>query len=209
MRIFAIGDIHGCIEQLKSLIETINPSKDDTLVFLGDYIDRGPDSQGVIDFLLHLKNRCKCIFLMGNHEDELIKYCSGKDGDFFRNIGGRETIASYTKSKAKRFTDCLPESHWEFFNSLLLYHEDESYIYVHSGIKPSVPLKDQDKEDLLWKTNENYSTGMSKKVIYGHRVNIIPRVDSDKIGIDTGCIITGVLTAIELPQETFIQTKKT
>jgi serine/threonine protein phosphatase 1 len=211
-RTFAIGDIHGCLDKLEDLITRIDPTPKDSLIFLGDYVDRGESTPEVIDFLIDLARRVPCVFLRGNHEDMFITFLEfGSNKTIFFANGGLKTIESYVKPE--RFTGNdqvarrLPETHREFLSNLKLYHEDDGYFYVHAGIKPGTPMKDQDRYDLLWSRDEFIfsPTGMEKKVIFGHTPFARPMVKLDKIGIDTGAVYGGVLTAIEVPDETFIQ----
>jgi serine/threonine protein phosphatase 1 len=214
-RSFAIGDIHGCLDKLKDLINLIDPTKEDRLIFLGDYIDRGGSSSGVIDYLIDLAGRIPCIFLRGNHEDMFITFLEfGTNRTIFFANGGMKTIESYVKPERFMSNDqiarILPDTHRHFFSNLKLYHEDEHYLYVHAGIKPQVPMRDQEKYDLIWIRDEFISspTGIHKKVIFGHTPFARPMVKPDKIGIDTGAVYGGVLTAIELPGEIFIQSSR-
>ena len=211
-RTFAIGDIHGCLDKLEDLIKLIDPGPKDSLIFLGDYVDRGESASEVIDYLIDLARRVPCVFLRGNHEDMFITFLEfGSNKTIFFANGGLKTIESYIKPE--RFTGndqvarSLPEAHRDFLSNLKLYHEDEGYIYVHAGIKPGNPMIEQDRYDLLWIRDEFIfsPTGMEKKVIFGHTPFARPMVKADKIGIDTGAVYGGALTAIEIPGETFIQ----
>ncbi|MEA2102412.1 MAG: metallophosphoesterase family protein [Thermodesulfobacteriota bacterium] len=211
-RTFAIGDIHGSIGKLEDLIRAITPGKDDTLIFLGDYIDRGDSPVRVVGFLIDLSTRIHCVFLRGNHEDMFLEYLEhGRNkGIFFAN-GGIRTMVDYAKDAkslshyelAKR----IPLSHRGFYADLRWYYEDEKYIYVHAGITPHVPPENNRKDSLIWIRDEFIfsPTGLEKKVIFGHTPFTRPLVKPDKIGIDTGAIYGGPLTAVELPQEEFIQ----
>ncbi len=211
-RTFAIGDIHGCLDKLQDLIARIDPGPGDKLVFLGDYVDRGDNTREVIDFLIDLSRRTPCVFLRGNHEDMFITFLEFDSNRtiFFAN-GGLKTIESYVRPE--RFTSndqvarLLPDTHRDFLSDLGLYHEDEGYVYVHAGIQPGRAMRDQDRYDLLWIRDEFIftPTGMDKKVIFGHTPFARPMVKTDKIGIDTGAVYGGVLTAMEIPGETFIQ----
>jgi serine/threonine protein phosphatase 1 len=211
-RTFAIGDIHGCLDKLLDLIELIDPDPKDRLIFLGDYIDRGESASEVIDFLIDLARRVPCVFLRGNHEDMFFTFLEfGSNKTIFFTNGGLKTIESYIKPEGFTGNDqvarSLPEAHRDFFSNLKLYHEDEGYIYVHAGIKPGKPMKEQDKYDLIWIRDEFIflPTGIKKKVIFGHTPFARPMVKPDKIGIDTGAVYGGALTAIEIPGETFIE----
>ena len=211
-RTFAIGDIHGCLDKLEDLISLIEPDHQDILIFLGDYIDRGDSVSGVIDYLVDLGRKVPCVFLRGNHEDMFITFLEfGNNKTVFFANGGMKTVESYITPEEFNSKDqvarILPDTHRDFYSSLKWYHEDGSYLYVHAGIKPQVPIEDQNKLDLIWIRDEFISspTGIGKKVIFGHTPFARPLVKPDKIGIDTGAVYGGVLTAIELPVETFIQ----
>ncbi|MDZ4165043.1 MAG: metallophosphoesterase family protein [Smithellaceae bacterium] len=231
-KIFAIGDIHGCRDLLEKLLKQpkIDPL-DDTLVFVGDYIDRGPDSKGVVDRLIRLQEEYRqVVFLQGNHEGLFLDYYfRGKEERFFAN-GGLATIASYRTEK--RFspgepTDeslachfgvakpqqesrgdlLLPEGHLDFFHSLLPFFETDDYYFVHAGIRPEIGLADQHIDDLTWIRNEfvHSPSLFPKTVVFGHTVFPEPFIRRDRIGIDTGAVFGGKLTCLELPAMKFYQ----
>jgi serine/threonine protein phosphatase 1 len=210
MRKFAIGDIHGCLDKLEDLLAKIAPRPDDVLIFLGDYIDRGENTKEVIETLIKLSSHCKCIFLRGNHEDMFIEYMEfGTNRGIFLSNGGDMTILSYTGERTttgKVLSGVLPHDHRAFITTLEWLYEDDGYIYVHAGIRAGIPLVFQDKMDLIWIRQEFYkaSTGLDKKIIFGHSPFIEPFIRYDKIGIDTGAVYGRYLTAIELPSERFI-----
>ena len=174
-KIFAIGDIHGCVEKLQALITNIgaDPQRD-TLVFIGDFIDRGNFSSEVVDYVIRLKREYKkVICLLGNHEYMLSRYLEGIDEGMYLENGGIATLYSYgifrsdkpTKRKSK-----IPLGHRQFFNSLLLHYKTENYIFVHAGLKPGFPLSKQKKNDLLWIRHEfiDADQDFGKMVIFGH-----------------------------------------
>lgn len=205
-RIFAIGDIHGCASKLKGIMELIDiNSKSDSLVFIGDYIDRGTDPRGVVDVVLELResiNKVTC--LLGNHEYMLLNYLND---DSFRDIylinGGGSTIASYgTVETNEGIKINIPEAHMRFFKSLLPYYETDDYIFVHAGLRPNIPLKEQTIEDLIWIRHEfiRSSCDFGKIVVFGHTPFAQPLIDSTKIGIDTGAVYGGKLTCVQLPE---------
>jgi len=211
MRTFAIGDIHGCLEKLEDLLARIRPESDDSLIFLGDYIDRGDSPKEVVDRLIDLSSSARCIFLRGNHEDMFLDYLEwGRNRDLYLANGGGSTIRSYTDEWIQTPTliaRSLPPEHRVFYERLTWYYEDDGYIYVHAGIKPGVSLYQQAHPDLVWIRDEFIfaPTGMPKKVIFAHTPFTQPFVRPDKIGIDTGAVYGGCLTAIELPSERFVQ----
>ncbi len=208
--IYAIGDIHGHLDSLERLMEKIEPDLEkDQLVFMGDYIDRGPHSKGVVDYILRLRNaapRQNVICLKGNHEAMFLNFLKGEDIELFLLNGGLNTIKEYW---GRHWDDLeklvLPPDHEAFFRELKLYYETPDYIFVHGGLKPGVPLEAQDEEDLLWIRGE-FITAMDdfgRKVVFGHTPFRQPLVLPNKIGIDTGAVYGNVLTCLKLPQEQF------
>jgi serine/threonine protein phosphatase 1 len=208
-RIFAIGDIHGCYDRLKTLMEKIPiDCSRDTLVFIGDYIDRGPHSVEVIDYLIQLKKRVpEVIFLKGNHEDMLDKFITGADRFTYLLNGGQQTLDSYLTKPVQSEFFPIPPDHMEFFKSLRLFYETEEFIFVHAGLRPRVPLKSQNTEDLLWIRNKFVSTkyDFGKRVIFGHTPLKKPLVEPNKIGIDTGAVYGNALTCVQLPDLVFFK----
>ncbi len=206
-KIFAIGDIHGSYDQLLDLMAKLPIDfANDTLVFIGDYIDRGPCSVEVVDYLIDLKKRVPgVIFLKGNHEDMLQKYLDGTDRFTYLLNGGQNTLDSYLSRKIQSDSFPIPADHMDFFNSLQLYYETEAYIFVHAGLRPKVPLASQQAEDMLWIRDKfiysNYNFG--KPVVFGHSPLEKPLVESNKIGIDTGAVYGNTLTCVQLPDIVF------
>lgn len=208
-KIYAIGDIHGCYDKLKALMEKIPIDfTRDTLVFIGDYIDRGSHPVEVVDYLIKLKNRVpEVIFLKGNHEDMLDKFIKGADRFTYLLNGGQQTLDSYLMKSVESEFFPIPDDHMEFFKSLRLYYETEEFIFVHAGLRPRVPLEDQRTEDLLWIRDKfvgsKYDFG--KRVIFGHTPLKQPLVEDNKIGIDTGAVYGNKLTCVQLPDLQFFQ----
>lgn len=211
-RIFAIGDIHGCFSMLEKLIDEIplNPEAD-RLVFIGDYIDRGPHSMEVVDYIIALQDEYRVTCLLGNHEEMLMDYLERPNEEtrslFFLN-GGGETAGSYNRrGKGDGKLIDVPEEHQSFFKSLPLWHETEDYLFVHAGVRPKIPLEKQSRADLLWiRTEFIYAShGLGKTVIFGHTPFGAPFMADDKIGIDTGAVYGGNLTCIELPSRNVYQ----
>jgi serine/threonine protein phosphatase 1 len=206
-KFFAVGDIHGCFHKLRALMEKIPIDLErDTLIFIGDYIDRGPNSIEVVDFLLDLKKRYPgIIFLKGNHEDMLEKYLNGTDRVTYLFNGGQRTLDSYLNKPNSSGMHPIPAEHLEFFRSLRLYYETTDYIFVHAGLRPRVPLESQNSEDLLWIRDKfidsKYDFG--KRVIFGHTPLAKPLVEPNKIGIDTGSVYGNALTCVQLPELEF------
>jgi serine/threonine protein phosphatase 1 len=210
-KLFAIGDIHGRADKLDEIMSRIeiNPEHD-TLVFIGDYIDRGPDSKGVINSLINIQKKFKnAICLLGNHEQMLLDYHLHRKNEevFFMN-GGNVTAFSYglIRTDAGVRID-IPEDHIAFFQSLRPYYETDRFIFVHAGLKPGIPLAEQKKKDLLWIRDEfiNDRSVLEKIVVFGHTPVAKPLVEQYKIGIDTGAAYGGKLTCVELTQMKFYQ----
>jgi len=210
-KIFAIGDIHGCLVKLEKMISLIDLDEErDTIVFIGDYIDRGPDPKGVVDFVLDIKKKVKnVICLLGNHEQMLLNYiCHGRDEELFLFNGGRTTLASYGYRVIPEWKEItLPDSHMEFFKLLLPWHETENNIFVHAGLRPGIPLEEQEPEDLNWIRDEfiDSSCDFGKVVVFGHTPMAKPLIQPNKIGIDTGAVYGGFLTCLEFPRQDIYQ----
>ena len=208
-KIFAIGDIHGCYDRLKTLMEKIPiDCSRDALVFIGDYIDRGPHSFEVVDYLIQLKNRVpETIFLKGNHEDMLDKFLNGTERFNYLLNGGQQTLDSYLTKPVESEFFPIPPDHMEFFKSLRLFYETDEFIFVHAGLRPRVPLESQKTEDLLWIRSKfvksKYDFG--KRVIFGHTPLKNPLVELNKIGIDTGAVYGNALTCVQLPDLVFFK----
>ena len=216
-----IGDIHGCFKELNLLLNTI--PADEKLLFLGDYVDRGPDSYNVIERIMVEKHRS--IYLLGNHEEMMIDFLknNGKNTHNFwlhTNNGGKETLDSYSLNNNSTFSN-IPISHQDFLMNLKLYHEDDHFIAVHAGIRINgeTSLENQKKEDLIWIRNEwiqNEFKWTGKHIYYGHTPYFMI---SDKTsmkefirgkkstGLDTGCVYGGFLSAINTETLDVIQIK--
>ena len=218
MRSYVIGDIHGCLEELGYLIEGLPLEAGDRLIFLGDYIDRGPDSKGVISFLLELeKTSYEPIFLKGNHEDMLLSYLglNGQHGDMFLYNGGKATLASYGFSSPIPAGDealCLiPSTHLEFYEKLASYYIMEPFLCVHAGIHPLKTLKDQTESELLWIRNQFiYSShALPYTVLFGHTPQNDVIYDLPfKIGLDTGLVYGNKLTCLEANEKVLYQVQR-
>jgi len=219
-RVYAIGDIHGRNDLLQQLIETI--VDDDAkrgevkseIIFLGDLVDRGPDSAGVIETAMQLKRELGDVrFLMGNHEEVYLKAATGdeKATRFFNRIGGKETILSYeisvrdymnldSAALAERLPDLFPADHIDFVKSFENQIVVGDYAFVHAGIRPGVPLDEQKPKDLRWIREEFLSVKEphEKVIVYGHTINEDVVENGNRIGIDTGAYYTNKLTALAL-----------
>ena len=206
-KIFVVGDIHGCYEKLCALMDKIPiDMNQDQLLFIGDYIDRGPGSIEVMDFLIDLKKRSPgIIFLKGNHEDMLQNYLDGSDRFTYLLNSGQQTLDAYLNNRDASDDYPVPPAHLEFLDALRLYYQTEDYIFVHAGLREKIPLESQKEADLLWIRDEfiysDYDFG--KRVIFGHTPFKEPLVQTNKIGIDTGAVYGNQLTCVQLPEMIF------
>ncbi len=224
--LYAVGDIHGELRKLDALLASLPLQPGDRLVFLGDYVDRGPESAGVVSRLLELERHHDCVFLLGNHESMFLDFLgwSGEayfGGDAFLMNGGDRTLASYgyfgAKAEEEGFE--LPPAHARFYQRLRLVYAEGDYVFVHAGLgargldqgDPGYAIRRSRPEDLLWnRTTCDLPHRLGVTVVYGHT----PRPDFGvrwnepfSIGIDTGAVYGGPLTAIRLPDETLFQAR--
>ncbi|CAG5079323.1 metallophosphoesterase [Parvicella tangerina] len=170
MALFAIGDIHGCLKALQSIFNQDFIKKGDTVIFLGDYIDKGPDSSGVLDWLIEHKTTYNFVFILGNHEI-MMKAASSSSKHFIEwlQFGGNETLQSYGIDNKSDWVQNIKTSHWDFIDSCLPFYEVDDYIFVHAGLEKNKELGKQNKHHLFWKKFEQpeaFSDG--KTVICGH-----------------------------------------
>ncbi len=206
-KIFAIADIHGCAQKLRELIGLIAANREkDTLIFIGDYIDRGSFNKDVVDYVLQLQKQFRrVVCLLGNHEQMLLNYLEGEDEETYLYNGGKYTLSDYdirsSDSPAARKKK-IPAEHLLFYQSLLPYHQTKDYIFVHAGLIPGISLDKQTIDDLLWVRykfiDSEYDFG--RRVIFGHTPMSNPLIMANKIGIDTGAVYGGKLTCLELPK---------
>jgi serine/threonine protein phosphatase 1 len=205
-RTIAIGDIHGCLAALDALIEAIAPGPEDTLVTLGDYIDRGPHSRGVLDRLIALSRQCRLIPLLGNHEELLLDAL--RDITTLRRwltLGGTDTLRSYgwvSGGPRRTLADCIPKPHREFLAGCRPYYETRSHLYVHAGFEPDLPLNQQPGLALRWRVTDADTAAphcSGKVAIVGHTPQVTGEVLDlgFLICIDTNCARGGWLTALE------------
>lgn len=204
-----IGDIHGCHTSLTLLLHKVL-HRADTLVFLGDYVDRGSHSKEVVATVLSLQQtHGRVITLMGNHDFLFLQYLTGQDDPLFLEVGGRQTLASYGLSPSTprdEIVRIVPPAHLAFFRSLPLFWEDPHAIYVHAGLQPDRHLSQQTQQWCLWAREQFIHTAydFGKPVVFGHTVFKDPLLTSDRMGIDTGAVFGGRLTALLLPDRELI-----
>jgi serine/threonine protein phosphatase 1 len=145
-RTIAIGDIHGCSTALRTLLAGVNPQPEDKLILLGDYIDRGPDSRGVLDQLITLVEHCEVIPLLGNHEVMLLQSLTNREMfEFWKACGGNETLQSYGGS-----LENLPFEHLVFFRGLRKFYETDEFIFVHANYDAELPIQETSEDLLFW-----------------------------------------------------------
>ncbi len=206
-RLFIVGDIHGCLDPLKRMMDKIDwRPEEDGLIFLGDYIDRGVDSRGVVDYIIEISNSSPLVqCLMGNHENILLDFLSSGDPRLLLLNGGMTTLESYQVEEKGEKEALIPPEHVAFFESLFLYIELDEYYVVHAGFRPGVEVEKQATEDLIWIREpfifSDYDFG--KKVIFGHTPLAEPLVMDNKIGLDTGVVYGNKLTCLEIPRMKF------
>jgi serine/threonine protein phosphatase 1 len=219
--IYAIGDIHGRLDLLELMLARIaedvkmeGANKRGQLIFLGDYVDRGPAARGVLDLLCSLQTGRGICFIKGNHEAALANFL--QDAEFGRAWcahGGAETVESYgLRAPAanapapewaelqREFVARLPEAHRTFLEGLPVMAEAGDYVFVHAGLRPGVPLHRQKADDLLW-IREDFiqdTRKLPKVVVHGHTPTQVPVWDGRRIGVDTGAYVSGILTAVRI-----------
>lgn len=220
IRVYAVGDIHGRLDLLDMLLEMIDADEADQapaethLVFLGDLIDRGPDSAGVVERLRRLaETRDRVHFVMGNHEELFLRTLAGdkRAAPMFCRVGGRETALSYGIAPADydgydydelsaALQEKVPAEHRDFLSGFGNWCEFGNYLFVHAGIRPGVALADQRTGDLRWIRREflQHRDSFDRVVVHGHSITDDIDLRPNRIGIDTGAFATGRLTAIGL-----------
>lgn len=219
-RIYAVGDIHGERELLNALYEMIEQDAKSILsaggrviiIHLGDYIDRGSDSRGVVERLTAPLHGCERRFLMGNHEQALLRFLQQPEaGPDWLRYGGAETLASYGVSPAlggearmrrlaAELTARMPEAHRAFFEALEPYAAIGDYAFVHAGVMPGAPLERQTLDALLWIREPFLSSSAwhGRVIVHGHTITDTPDDRFNRIGVDTGAYASGVLTCVVL-----------
>lgn len=208
-RIIAIGDIHGCSAAFDLLIEAIQPTNDDTLITLGDYVDRGPDSKGVIDRLIRLGDTCKVVPLLGNHEEMMLEVVrDGKPHQRWLQFGGVETLDSYGFIGD---LSVVSDEHLAFYGKMLDFYETEEHLFLHANYKPDVPVQELDVHTLRWQKLTEFTPGphmSGKRVFLGHTHDRAGEIFDigHLVCIDTYCYGGGWLTAIDAESQEVWQT---
>ena len=204
MRVLAIGDIHGCLGPLDDLLAWVKPEPDDVLITLGDYVDRGPDSRGVLDRLIALKKTRPVICLRGNHELMMLDAWRGGTSEkkMWLGVGGVQTLGSYGPAPGRSGTfDDVPAEHWHFLqNELVDYHERDLFIFVHAGVLNGFEMDEQPDVALFWDFLGEAMRHHSKKtVICGHTSQKTgqPKVVPGAVCIDTYAHGGGWLTCLD------------
>ena len=220
-RVYAIGDVHGRVDLLANLFARIDddlqtrPVPHSVQVLLGDYIDRGPASRQVIDFLIDRRKSRDVIPLKGNHEQCALNVLRNPSSLLhWKSIGGLNTILSYgvtpTRSDihsmsavALAFANNLPEPHQRFLHGLPLSFTCGDFFFVHAGARPGIRLQQQSENDLLWIREDFllHEEDFGKVVVHGHTPNLEPEIKPNRINIDTGAYATGRLTCLVLEDD--------
>lgn len=213
-RLLVFGDLHGAITPLRQVLNRVKPRPDDTLIFLGDYIDRGENSRAVIDRLMELEQEFNCVFLKGNHEDMFLQAYDSMGPTLHEEVilseemilwlsnGGISTIRDFDG-------DWPPERYIHWLRGLRLFYETGTYYFVHAGLQPGIPPEATSDAERMWIREPFLSSAhdWGKRIIFGHTVQIgRPLMQPNKIGIDTGAFATGIgrLTCLILPEERFV-----
>ncbi|MDV6331079.1 metallophosphoesterase family protein [Asticcacaulis sp. 201] len=222
---YAVGDIHGRLDLMEKMLQKIKADaalshERPLIIFLGDYVDRGPHSKGVLDGILTLEDEewCDVEFLMGNHEETLLKFLNDPSaGLSWSDHGGAATLASYGVSlphlrsdplawneTRDEFAQALPESHRQLMAQMKMLVIADDYLFVHAGVRPNTPLEDQGAETFLWIRSPFLAVDKACKyvVVHGHTPEEAPTNTRWRIGLDTGAYATSVLTAVRLKDNT-------
>jgi serine/threonine protein phosphatase 1 len=204
MRVLAIGDIHGCLGAFDDLLNWVSPAKDDILITLGDYVDRGPDTRGVLDRLIELKQRLNLICLRGNHEQMMVEAYRGGSSEkkMWLGVGGVQALGSYGSAPGRSGSlEDVPREHWDFLeNDLVDYHEHELFIFAHATVVCDLPMDEQPNYALLWDfLPDEMKHCSTKTVICGHtnQKSGVPKVVPGAVCIDTHAYAGGWLTCLD------------
>lgn len=213
-RVYAVGDVHGCLERLVALHELIaedlaaRPVAEATLIHLGDYVDRGPESAQVIEWLISSPPvpASRVVNLMGNHEHLMLSaLASGESeaAEVWLANGGADSLMSWGIQRSlpqRDWAGRIPRAHLLFVRDLATHVQIGPYLFVHAGIRPGVPLEQQTRHDMLWIREPFLSSKQDHGavVVHGHTPRQEPTVRPNRIGIDTGAVMGGVLTCVVL-----------
>ncbi len=222
MRVYAVGDVHGRADLLARLFSEIDadlkahPTPQAVHVFLGDYIDRGPNAREVLDLLVARSQRYETIFLKGNHEVLVEEFLRNPESfAIWRDVGGIDTLLSYgirpsfnpdaaeQTMLAQRLADVLPPAHRQFFRNLKRSFSCGDFFFVHAGVRPGVPLSQQADEDLFWIRDEflDSEEKFGKIIVHGHNPVVDVEFHSNRINIDTGAFVTGRLSCLRIESD--------
>lgn len=216
---FVIGDVHGCSEELKILLHQLPLDQKSTILFLGDYVDRGPNSKGVIDTVLNISELYNVIALKGNHEALMSLFINNPSdptasGNFILN-GGSSTLASYSRNGT---TYHIPDSHIAFLKNLKLFHTTDTHFFVHAGIPPdydfathpNAPVDPKTAVQMMWirTTFLDNDAKWPKLVVHGHTPVDKPEILHNRVNLDTGCVFGGSLTAWNIADGKFYSVKR-
>ena len=206
-RTLAIGDIHGCDVALGVLLEKLQPTKADTVVVLGDVVDRGPNTRRAVDLLIDLQRSCRLVFIMGNHEEMMLDALRSRDMYFWLSVGGRQTLLSYGDETAD-----VPANHLEFLAAGVAWHETDDDIFVHAFLEPHVELDKQSPEWLRWYKIDGTEPRPhpTKRVVCGHtsQKSGKPILGDGWICIDTYAWGDGWLTCLDVGRNLLYQSKQ-
>ncbi|MEK7950704.1 metallophosphoesterase family protein [Luteolibacter soli] len=203
MKTFVIGDIHGYLRALDALLDAVPFGPDDLLLFLGDYVDKGPDTKGVLDRLANFSSRPNTVFLRGNHDQMLLDAHLDPDKySIWESLAGDDPLASYGSGDSSELIEQIPESHWHFLAQTCVdFLEDERFIFVHAGIRSHLSPQEEDTDHLHWLTLSMAQPHFSHRtVICGHSAQASGIIADlgHTICIDTGISKGKFLTCLEL-----------
>lgn len=210
MPLYAIGDVHGYRQPLLQLLDEVSAGPEDTLIFLGDYVDKGPDVSGTLDLLIQLNRDKNCIFLRGNHDQLLLDAIKNPDLiSYWECLAGNEPLASYGQGSTSDLLKALPPEHVDFLENICRdYHETNDFIFVHGGIRPHLAPEEEDQDHLLWLTLSSASPHNSgRRVICGHSAQSNGRIADlgHTICIDTAITKGQFITCLNLKDFSYIQ----
>lgn len=205
----AIGDIHGCHTALVTLLGAVKPTPADKIIFLGDYIDRGPASRQVIETLLELKQSSTPVFLRGNHEVMILEGRADFDTfKTFQSFGGLQTLHSYDAHYRDDWASLIPNAHWEFLERTEKFFETGTDIFVHGCVYPDIDVADQPEDVLFWETFDQLKPHKSgKRIICGHTPQRSHKPENVGFGVclDTAAVYRGWLTCLDAGSGTYWQ----